>query len=71
MANFSFRNLKKQTPKRIKRLGNAIFAGAQAAALLALVGDIKELAIGLTIAGFLGKFLSELFADDDKPNNPS
>lgn len=67
MAKFSRQNLLKPTPKKIRRLGNALFLAAQAAAALALIGDIKWLAISLVVAGFLGKFLSEFFGDDSTP----
>lgn len=69
MAKFSHQNLLKPTPKKIRRLGNSLFLGAQAAAALALVSDVKWLGISLVIAGFLGKFISEFFGDDTPPPN--
>lgn len=70
MAKFSLRNFRRPTPKKIKRFGNAVFLASQGAAALALVGEERWLAIGLTVAGFLGKLLSEFFDTSPSSKQP-
>lgn len=59
------KNLLKPTPKKLRRLGDAMAALAGGAAVPAFLSENKTLAVVLFIVGALGKFLSVLFAKED------
>ena len=65
--NFSHRNLFKPTPKKLVRIGNALATLGTSVAIPTALMDHKGLAIGIFIAGAIGKLLTSFFAEDDQP----
>jgi len=59
-------NYFKPTPKRIRVLGDSLAAGSLFVAGLAIVGGFEKIAIGVAVSGWVGKFISNFFADDTK-----
>jgi len=59
-------NFFKPTPKRIRVLGDSLAAGSVFVAGLAIVGGYEKIAVGVAISGWIGKFLSQFFAEDEK-----
>lgn len=66
MASISLRNLLKPTPKKLRRLGNAMFSVGTGMAIPAVYMDSKLLAGFLFGMGAIGKFITSLFAEDDE-----
>lgn len=60
----SWKNYFKPTPKRIRIFGDSLAAGSLFVAGLAIVSGFEKIAIGVAVAGWLGKFLSNFFADE-------
>ena len=60
----SIKNYFKPTPKRIKIFGDSLAAGSIFVAGLAIVSGYEKIAIGIAIAGWLGKFISNFFTDE-------
>ena len=60
----SWSNYFKPTPKRIRIFGDSLAAGSIFVAGLVIVSGYEKIAIGVAIAGWLGKFLSNFFADE-------
>lgn len=62
----SWKNYFKPTPKRIRIFGDSLAAGSLFVAGLAIVSGYEKIAIGIAVAGWLGKFLSNFFTDETK-----
>jgi len=62
----SWKNYFKPTPKRIRIFGDSLAAGSLFVAGLAIVTGYEKIAIGVAVAGWLGKFLSNFFTDETK-----
>jgi hypothetical protein len=58
------------TPKRFRVLGDSLAAGSLFVAGLSIMTGHEKIAIGVAIAGWLGKFISNFFSDEDTPNRP-
>lgn len=52
------------TPKKWRKLGDALLAASTAITGFAMYEDIKWLAITALITGVVGKFLSNFFTED-------
>lgn len=52
------------TPKRLRVLGDSLAAGSLFVAGLSIMTGHEKIAIGVAIAGWLGKFISNFFADE-------
>jgi hypothetical protein len=64
----NLKNYYHPTPKKYRKIGDALLGTAQFATGLAIVNDSKELAILFMIIGCVGKFLSNLFTEDNAKN---
>lgn len=62
----SWENFFKPTPKRFRVLGDSLAAAAIFVGGIAIVNGYEKIAIGVAVAGGLGKFLSNFFADETK-----
>ena len=62
----SWKNYFKPTPKRVRIFGDSLAAGSLFVAGLAIVTGYEKIAIGVAVAGWLGKFLSNFFTDETK-----
>lgn len=60
------KNYFKPTPKRFRIFGDSLAAGSLFVAGLAIVSGYEKIAIGVAVAGWLGKFLSNFFTDETK-----
>ena len=58
-------NYFKPTPKRVRVLGDSLAAGSLFVAGLAIMSGFEKIAIGVAVSGWLGKVLSNFFADDE------
>jgi hypothetical protein len=59
------------TPKRFRVLGDSLAAGSLFVAGLSIMTGHEKIAIGVAVAGWLGKFISNFFSDEDTPSNPN
>ena len=55
------------TPKKFRRLGNALLSLTTAVAIPSWATDHKWIGWSIFAAGVLGRFLVELFAEDTPP----
>lgn len=62
----NWNNYFKPTPKRIRIFGDSLAAGSLFVAGLAIVSGYEKIAIGVAVAGWLGKFLSNFFTDENE-----
>jgi hypothetical protein len=60
------------TPKKIRLFGDSLAAASVFVSTMTILDGHKELAIAVFVSGWVGKFLSNMFADDNqKANNNS
>ena len=55
----------KPTPKRIRLIGDSLAAASLFVSGMTLMEGYKEIAIFIAVSGWVGKFLSNMFADAD------
>lgn len=60
------------TPKKIRLFGDSLVAASTFASTLTILNGDKTLTLIIFIGGWLGKFISNMFADDQQKinNNP-
>lgn len=56
----------KPTPKKVRKIADSLSAAAMAASTYAFVQDYKVFAYVVLSSAFVGKFLSNLFSEDEK-----
>jgi hypothetical protein len=61
---FGFKHYMKPTPKKIRKIADSLSAAALAVSAFSFVSDYKVVAYVVLTCAFVGKFLSNLFADD-------
>ena len=61
----SLKHIGKRTPAKLRRLGNALFGASTVVCSVAYISDYPKLAVGALIAGGVGKFITELFTDEN------
>ena len=54
------------TPKKIRLFGDSLAAASVFVSTMTILDGHKELAIAVFVSGWVGKFLSNMFADDNK-----
>jgi len=54
------------TPKKIRLFGDSLAAASVFTSTMTILEGHKEIAIIIFISGWVGKFLSNMFADDNK-----
>ena len=61
------------TPKKLRLFGDSLAAASVFVSTMTILEGQKEIAIAVFISGWVGKFLSNMFADDNKKadNNSS
>jgi hypothetical protein len=61
------------TPKKIRLFGDSLAAASVFVSTMTILDGHKELAIAVFVSGWVGKFLSNMFADDNQKadNNSS
>ena len=64
-ARFGWQQLRRKTPRALRRLGNALAAMATFGAGLSYYENHPRLAFGFGLTGAIGKFLAELFGEDE------
>ena len=57
------------TPRKWKRLGNALLGVSTMITGMAIVGDAKYVAEIALFTGVVGKFLTDFFAEEDQVQN--
>jgi hypothetical protein len=57
------------TPKKIRLFGDSLAAASVFVSTMTILDGHKELAIAVFISGWVGKFLSNMFADDNQKTN--
>jgi len=67
---FGWKRYFSPTPKRLRVLGDSLAAGSLFVAGLSIMTGHEQIAIGVAIAGWLGKFISNFFSDEDTSNRP-
>lgn len=55
----------KPTPKKIRLIGDSLAAASLFVSGMTLMEGYKEIAIFIAVSGWVGKFISNLFADAD------
>lgn len=63
---FGVKEYFKPTPKRIRIFGDSLAAASVFVSGLAIVSGYEKIAIGIGVAGWLGKFISNFFTDENK-----
>ncbi len=66
-TKFGFKNYFKATPKRIRILGDSIAGASTLVASYSIIYGDPKIGTVIMITGWVGKFLSNFFADE--PNN--
>jgi len=54
------------TPKKLRLFGDSLAAASVFVSTMTILEGHKEIAIAVFISGWVGKFLSNMFADDNK-----
>ena len=67
---FGWKRYFEPTPKRLRVLGDSLAAGSLFVAGLSIMTGHEKIAIGVAIAGWLGKFISNFFADENINSTP-
>ena len=62
-----FKNYYKPTPKKWRHLGDSLLALSLYAQTQEVLSGNQRYMVYVSIAGLLGKFLTNFFAEDDKP----
>lgn len=65
-VNFGYKYYFKPTPKRLRIFGDSLAAGSLFVAGLAIVNGYEKIAMGVAVAGWVGKFISNFFNDENK-----
>jgi hypothetical protein len=63
---FGFKHYFKPTPKRLRIFGDSLAAGSLFVAGLAIVNGYEKIAMGVAVAGWVGKFISNFFSNENK-----
>jgi hypothetical protein len=64
-VKFGRSRYKKPTPKKMRKLGDALLAVSTTISLYAITEEMKALALGAVILGAVGKFLTNFFAEEE------
>lgn len=56
------------TPKRIRKIADALLAGAMTVSTFAMINDSPKLATAVMIIAGIAKFLSNFFTEDPSDN---
>lgn len=62
---FGFKEYFKPTPKVIRKFADSLSAASLAASGIAFASDYKLVAYVVLVSAFVGKFLSNMFSDDN------
>jgi hypothetical protein len=65
IMKFGLKYYFKPTPKKIRLIGDSLAAASLFVSGMTLMEGYKEIAIFIAISGWVGKFLSNMFADAD------
>ena len=65
-VRFGFKHYFKPTPKRLRIFGDSLAAGSLFVAGLAIVNGYEKIAMGVAVAGWVGKFISNFFSNENK-----
>lgn len=57
------------TPKKIRLFGDSLAAASVFVSTMTILEGHKEIAIAVFISGWVGKFISNMFADDTEKSN--
>lgn len=63
---FGWKQYFKPTPKRLRILGDSLAAASLFVSGLAIAIGYEKIAISVAVAGWLGKFISNFFAHENK-----
>ena len=66
---FGIRHYWSPTPKSVRKFADSLSAGALAVSSYAFMTDYKVVAYIVLATAFVGKFVSNLFADEPKSNS--
>jgi hypothetical protein len=65
IMKFGLKYYFKPTPKKIRLIGDSLAAASLFVSGMTLMEGYKEIAIFIAVSGWVGKFLSNMFADAD------
>jgi len=65
-VKFGWKYYFKPTPKRLRIFGDSLAAGSLFVAGLAIVNGYEKIAIGVAVLGYIGKFISNFFSNENK-----
>lgn len=68
MTKFGWKYYFAPTPKRMRIFGDSLAAGSLFVAGLSIMTGHEKIAIGVAIAGWVGKFISNFFTDEPQTN---
>jgi hypothetical protein len=66
---FGIKHYWSPTPKSVRKFADSISAGAMAVSAYTFMTDYKVIAYSVLACAFVGKFLSNFFADEPKTNS--
>jgi len=69
MAIPTFKSYFKPTPKRFRVLGDSLASASVFISSYAILNDMKSIAVGVLISGWLGKFITNFFTDVEPEQN--
>lgn len=61
---FGLKQYQKPTPKKLRKLGDALLAVSTFVSGTAIVNDMKYIALAAVAVGAVGKFLTNFFAEE-------
>ena len=70
-TKFTWKGYWKVTPLKIRKLGDALLGIFSIASVSSTITDHKELAVVSLIIGIVGKVLSNFFAEEPAPQEPT
>jgi hypothetical protein len=62
---FGFKEYMKPTPKKVRKVADSLSAAALAVSAFTFVSDYKVVAYVVLASAFIGKFLSNLFSEEE------
>jgi hypothetical protein len=65
-VKFGWKYYFKPTPKRLRILGDSLAAASIFVSGLAMVSGYERIAIGVAVSGWVGKFISNFFSNENK-----
>ena len=70
MKKISIKGYFSPTPKRFRVLGDSLASASVFVSGYAIINDMKRIAILVLVSGWLGKFITNFFSDEQSKDKP-